>query len=460
MLLIIMIVLSSAAGGMMVPEERYDLALLALLATIVLVIFLLADIRRGGKSVTRFFESVLSGDFSTTFDESDRDPFIRTLHERMNRLIRKFRDLRVRSESRETYYRAVLQQSATGLVVLNAQDEIVVINRAAARFAGISPDSTDKRLMKIRNPHFFEQLTHLSPGEKRTYRDHGPGPSSAFLLRAIELDLSGERLKVISIENIRRELDQTELESYQRLIRVLTHEIMNSVAPLTSVSGTLQKRFFPDHSPIDPSGVNDDLIRGLIQGLSTIDDQTRGMVEFVNNYRKLTKLPEPVLGQIEVTGWIEKIGILITDQLQEAGVRLSFSVDPGISIIHADPRLLNQVILNLVNNAIDAMRENQGKKELSISLFRVDPEHVYIRVSNNGAPIPEEELEKIFIPFYTTKEHGSGIGLYLSRQIIHQHGGLLSVSSRSGETSFLIELPEPADEYPGHTRMSTPANPG
>jgi signal transduction histidine kinase len=206
--------------------------------------------------------------------------------------------------------------------------------------------------------------------------------------------------------------------------------------------------------------VNDDLIRGLIQGLSTIDDQTRGMVEFVNNYRKLTKLPEPVLGQIEVTGWIEKIGILITDQLQEAGVRLSFSVDPGISIIHADPRLLNQVILNLVNNAIDAMRENQGKKELSISLFRVDPEHVYIRVSNNGAPIPEEELEKIFIPFYTTKEHGSGIGLYLSRQIIHQHGGLLSVSSRSGETSFLIELPEPANEYPGHTRMSTPANPG
>ncbi len=437
-----MILLSSAAGGMFVSEKRMDLALLAMLAAFVLVIFLLVDIWRNAKSVTRFFESVLSGDFSTTFDETAMDPQIRALHGNMNRLIRKFHDLRLTSESREKYYHAVIQQSATGLVVLNAQNEIELINRAAARLAGISPDSTDRRLMRIRNPHFFEQLTHLSPGEKRTYRDHGPGPSSAFLLRAIQLDLAEERLKVISIENIRRELDQAELESYQRLIRVLTHEIMNSVAPLTSVSGTLQKRFFPDQSPIDPSRVNEDLIRGLIQGLSTIDDQTRGMAAFVNNYRRLTKLPEPVIGQIEVTEWIGKIGILIADQLQEAGVRLDFSVDPGISIIHADPRLLNQVILNLVNNAVDAMRGNRGKKELTISLFRVDPEHVYIRVSNNGTPIPEEELEKIFIPFYTTKEHGSGIGLYLSRQIIHQHGGLLSASSQSGETSFLIELPD------------------
>ena len=249
---------------------------------------------------------------------------------------------------------------------------------------------------------------------------------------------------VISIENIKRELEQTELESYHRLIRVLTHEIMNSVAPLTSVSGTLQKRFFPGQAPIDPARVDQKMIEGLVQGLTTIDDQTRGMVDFVNNYRRLTRLPEPVIASFGVSEWMESIRLLVSQQMEEAGIQMDFSSDPGVKNIHADRKLLSQVILNLVNNARDALSSLPGERKLRIDLFRVEPAHLYIRISNNGEPIPEEEMEKIFIPFYTTKEKGSGIGLYVSRQIIHLHGGLLSVSSRPGETSFLIELPDSA----------------
>jgi two-component system nitrogen regulation sensor histidine kinase NtrY len=441
-LLITLIVAASGAGGALFASNRTDLALLPALAAVALVFFLWADIRRKEKSIEQFFDSATSGDFSTTFDETVKDPLIRKIHARMNLLIRRTGDIRMKSEASERYYRAILQQSATGLVVLNSDNEIEVINRAAARFAGISPDSTDKRLLKIRNPYFFEQLIQMKPGENITYKDHGSESSNALLMKSIEINMADGRLKVISIENIRRELDQTELESYQRLIRVLTHEIMNSVAPLTSVSGTLQNRFFPGKSPIDPEKVDEKLIMALIQGLSTIDDQTRGMVDFVNNYRKLTRLPEPVIASFHVEGWLEKLKILITEQLENAGIRLYFTIESGVKEIHADKNLLSQVIMNLVNNAKDALMDSPGGRELKIGFFRYDPAHIYIKVCNNGVPIPEEDLEKIFIPFYTTKETGSGIGLYISRQIIHQHGGLLSVSSRPGETAFLIELPD------------------
>jgi len=438
--LIILIIALSVLGGVLITGNRPDMVLLPAVAVVVLSLYLLADIRRNERSVDMFFESVTNNDFSTTFDESDRNPMIRSLHVRMNQFIHNIRELRVRNEASEKYYRSILQQSATGLVVLNREYEIEVINRAAALFAGISPDSTDKRLLKIKNPPFFEQLKRITPGDNITYREHGPGPDRALLLRAIEIEMAGIRLKVISIENIRHELDQTELESYQRLIRVLTHEIMNSVSPLTSVSSTLQKRFYPDKTPIDPARVNAKLIDELIYGLSTIDDQAKGMTEFVSNYRKLTKIPEPVIAPVDVAEWTEKLKILITDQLENEGIQLLLSTDPGIRMIHADKNLLNQVIMNLVNNARDALEGTPGERELRIGLFQYDP-HVFIRVSNNGAIIPEEDLEKIFIPFFTTKKNGSGIGLYISRQIIQQHHGLLSVSSRPGETSFLIELP-------------------
>ena len=441
-LLIVLIVAFSALGGALIRSSRPDMALLPALAAVLSALWLMADIRRNERSIDLFFDSVSGGDFSTTFDESEKNLFLRSLHIRMNQFSRKIRELRIRNEISEKYYRSILEQSATGLVVMNDAHEIEVINRAAARFAGISPDSTDRRLMKIRNPVLFEQLKSMVPGENITYRGHGPGPDLRLLLKAIEIEMSGKRLKVVTIENIRRELDQTELESYQRLIRVLTHEIMNSVAPLTSVSGTLQKRFYPDQKPIDPAKIDKKLIHALVHGLSTIDDQTKGMAEFVNNYRKLTKLPEPAISPMDVTEWMEMLKILLADEMEGAGIEFHMACDSGIRMIHADKNLLNQVMMNLVNNARDALKSTSGERELRIELFRYDPGHIYIKVSNNGPGIPEEDLEKIFIPFYTTKTAGSGIGLYISRQIIQLHHGLLSVSSRTGETSFLIELPD------------------
>ena len=226
-------------------------------------------------------------------------------------------------KAREKYYHAILQQSTTGLVVINQEEEIEMINEAAARFAGISPASTDTRLMKIRNPLFFNQLCNLDPGNHYTYRDQSSEPERTFLFKAIEIKVAEKQRKLVTIENIRRELDHKELESYQSLIRILTHEIMNSVAPLTSVSHTLKKLFFHENRPVEPGQVDSTLITALIMELTTIDEQAKGLVNFVNNYRRLTKLPNPVQETIDVMDWLDRLRILLSEQLDQSGIRFT-----------------------------------------------------------------------------------------------------------------------------------------
>jgi two-component system nitrogen regulation sensor histidine kinase NtrY len=436
-----MVMLSSAIlTGVMMNGPNPDDMIFPALVLIVSTFYFLRNIRRTEQSINQFFDAAGSNDFSVTFVETEQNPSLRKLHRQMNLINRKIRELRLSSEAREKYYHAILQQSTTGLVVLNQEEEIEMINEAAARFAGISPASTDTRLMKIRNPLFFDQLRHLDPGNHYTYRDQSSEPEKTFLFKAIEIKVAEKQRKLISIENIRRELDHKELESYQSLIRILTHEIMNSVAPLTSVSHTLQKLFFRENRPIDPGQMDSALITALIKGLTTIDEQAKGLVNFVNNYRRLTKLPSPVMETIDVMEWLERLRILLSEQLDQAGIHLQVSVDPNIKSIVADRNLLSQVVMNLVNNARDALLEIPSGREIRMSISRYDTANIYMKVSNNGPPISPENLEKIFIPFFTTKENGSGIGLFISRQIIHLHNGMLSVSSRPEETAFGIEL--------------------
>ncbi len=440
-IILLLAMLSSAIiTGLMMNSPNPDYTVLPVLVLIVSTFWFLRNIRRNEQSVNQFFDAVGSNDFSITFVETEQNPSLRKLHGQMNLINRKIRELRLSSEAREKYYHAILQQSTTGLVVINQEEEIEMINEAAARFAGISPASTDTRLMRIRNPLFFDQLRNLDPGNHYTYRDQSSEPEKTFLFKAIEIKVAEKQRKLVTIENIRRELDHKELESYQSLIRILTHEIMNSVAPLTSVSHTLQKLFFRENRPVDPGQMDSALIAALIKGLTTIDEQAKGLVNFVNNYRRLTKLPNPVKETIDVMDWMDKLRILLSEQLDQAGIHLQISVDPNVKNIVADRNLLSQVIMNLVNNAKDALLDLPSDRELRIGIFRYDNSNVYIKVSNNGPPISPENLEKIFIPFFTTKENGSGIGLYISRQIIHLHNGLLSVSSRPGETVFGIEL--------------------
>ncbi len=425
--------------GFLAGGRHPDYVLFPALLMVIFSIWLFQNMRRAERDINYFFDAVESNDSSFVFPDNGLSSSTERIHRHLNRINQTLQNLKINAEIREHYYRAVIRQSTTGLVVISPGGEIEMINEAAAIFAGISPASTDTRLLSIRNPLFYEMLCRISPGENSTLQS--PSPLSETLLLRARTIKAGERdLKLISLENIRRELDEKELESYQNLIRILTHEIMNSVAPLTSVSRTLRKMFTPDGQSVSPSAINGELIEATVRGLSTIDEQGKGLLNFVNNYRRLIRLPRPQIKPFDAREWAGQVNILVSGQLAEEAISFGINIEKDVTTLPGDKNLLNQVILNLVNNAVEALREKSDDRRIRISIHQRPLKSALVTVANNGPQIPQENLEKIFIPFFTTKQEGSGIGLALSRQILHMHKGMLSVTSSAEETVFRMEF--------------------
>ncbi len=433
---------SAVLTGVLATGAHPDYLVFPAFISVALALSLFRNTRRTERNLTLFFDAVNSNDTSVLFPETSTNPAVRKLYREMNRINRGIQALRLHAEAREQYYRAVIRQSTTGLIVMDAGGHIEMINEAASVFAGITPDSTDTRLLKYRNPEFDGILGRITAGETLTVRNTLDGKEETLLFRAREIQAGEKHLKLISIENIRRELDRKEMESYQSLIRILTHEIMNSVAPLTSVSRTLHKLFFHDGKPIGPADVSREVIEVAVKGLTTIDEQGNGLLNFVNSYRKLVRLPRPVIEPIDVAEWSDQVKLLVSEQLVDEQTAFGVTIDPGVKIIMADKNLINQVVFNLINNAVDALSGRPSGRKLTIGISRRNAGGALITVANNGPRIPADILEKIFIPFFTTKKTGTGIGLALSRQIMYLHQGSLSVTSDDERTVFMLEFPQ------------------
>ncbi len=440
-LLLVITIAAAVLTGFAAAGRRPDYAVIPAIISLLSAVGLLRHIAQTEKNLNLFFDSVNSNDSSVTFSGHRASPGTRKLYQQLNRVNQTIAALRVKAEAREHYYRSVIRQSATGLIVIGQNGEIELINDAAAQFAGISPASTDTRLFRIRNRSFYDKICNLQPGKTLSLSPAESEPGKSLLLQAKEIVTDDRNLKLVTIENIRQALDNKELESYQSLIRILTHEIMNAVAPLTSVSHTLHKLFLPDGRPLSPGQVSTGVIEATVKGLMTIEEQGKGMLNFVNSYRQLTRLPRPVIESFNTSDWITQLHILLNEQLSEENISLAILRRGPVESITADKNLINQVILNLVNNARDALKEISDNRKLIISLIRREPSLLHITVANNGPQIAPENIGKIFVPFFTTKPNGSGIGLPLCRQIIYLHNGLLSVTSGPEKTTFILELP-------------------
>jgi len=296
-------------------------------------------------------------------------------------------------------------------------------------------------LLKIKNKEFYDVLTHIETGESVTFRNNLSGSVQLLLFRATAIKSGEKTVKLISVQDIRQELDEKELESYQKLISILTHEIMNSIAPMTSVSKTLVNFYIKGGIPVKAEAIDDSVISTTVQGLKLIEEQGNGLINFVNSYRRLIKIPQPVFQAFDIDDWLEQLTILFAERLRADQIELDIVVEKALNEIYADKNLINQVVVNLINNAIDALQQIEDQRKIAIELIANRENRVLIKISNNGPAIPEEILEKIFIPFFTTKENGSGIGLSLSRQIMRSLKGTISVVSNEQEgTVFTLEI--------------------
>lgn len=436
---IMIMVMSAVAAGYLTALNADPWYLLILLPVPVVSIFIMHSLNQSNRQIAFFFEAIRNEDSSLKFPTSIRQKSLRHLYQSLNNLNERINDIKLQNEYLKKYYLSFIQHAETGLMAVNQNNEIEIMNEKAFEYAGV-PSFTPLHLVPSRNPELFNILMGILPGEAITYKCVTSDSQIDLLIRSREIIHGDKASKLISLQDIRHELDEKELDSWQKLIRVLTHEIMNSIAPIVSLTGTLRKFFIRENQPVTPNMIDDEIIENVIEGLVTIEERGNGLVNFVDSYRKLTRIPKPELASFQTKEWLEQIQLLLKEKMESRNICFDIKIDTRVSEITGDKKLLTQVLINILNNAMDALEEIQENRIIRVSVTVSRQNNTIIRITNNGPPIPPETIEKIFIPFFTTKEQGSGIGLSLSRQILRLHQGHIYAESAENATSFLITL--------------------
>ncbi|MCK9423459.1 MAG: ATP-binding protein [Bacteroidales bacterium] len=394
---------------------------------------------QSNRQIAFFFEAIRNDDSSLKFPTQIRQKSLRHLYHSLTALNEQINQIKLQNEYLEKYFRTFIQHASTGLMSVNQDNEVEIMNDKAFEYAGI-PSYTPLHLVPLRTPDLLGVLAMIKPGEAFTYKRLTGDTQINLLIRSKEIRYGGKVSKLISLQDIRHELDEKELDSWQKLIRVLTHEIMNSIAPIVSLTGTLKNFFLEEGQPVKPGKVDEETIDNVIQGLDTIEDRGNGLVNFVDSYRKLTRIPKPEFISFPVKEWLEQIWMLLQEKLEKLKIQHELKIEPRVTNLTGDKKMLTQVVINIMNNAMEALEEIQENRKIKVTVSFSSQSRSIIRISNNGPSIPEEIIEKIFIPFFTTKDKGSGIGLSLSRQILRLHSGGIHVESAGDTTSFIITL--------------------
>ncbi len=436
---IVIIAGAALAAGYLTAFHMDPWYLLFLIPVPLATISVMHNFSQSNRQIAFFFEAIRNEDASLKFPTSIRQKSLRHLYQSLNDLNERINEIKLQNEYLEKYYRSFIQHAGTGLMAINQDNEVEIMNDKAFEYAGI-PSFTPLHLIPLRNPDLLNFLATFKPGESNTYKRFTGDSQVNLLIRTKEIRYGGKVSRLISLQDIRHELDEKELDSWQRLIRVLTHEIMNSIAPIVSLTGTLRKFFIKENQPVTPGMIDNETIENVIEGLVTIEERGNGLVNFVDSYRKLTRIPKPDFVHFHIQEWLEQIQLLLREKMECRHIHFELITDPKVRELTGDKKLLSQVIINILNNAMEALEEIPEKRKIRVSVTISKQNNTIIRIANNGPPIPEETLEKIFIPFFTTKEQGSGIGLSLSRQILRLHHGHIYAESNENATSFLISL--------------------
>lgn len=415
--------------------------LFAGILTFTVVIFQLVDIFRfvsqTNRKLTRFLESVKYSDFISGFTADHKlGRSFKDLNVAFNEVLEAFRKARSEKEEHWQYLNSVVQQVRTGILSFDSDGNIQLMNTNAKKFLGIGSIHNLRDLIQI-NPKLYHALNSAGPGKSELYK----GSDELHLtIQSTELRIRGVDVKLVTLQNIQPELQKQELEAWQNLTRVLRHEIMNSITPISSLTSTLKEILDHDmerknsHYELKEEGAED-----LKEGLSTIENRSKGLIKFIDAYREYTSLPKPKMSLVRLKDVIEKVAQLMKPELKKTNIEFHCECSSDYLTIQADVEMIEQVLINLLKNAIEALAETAKPKLQLIGQY--DESAVKIHVIDNGPGIIKEAVEHIFVPFYTTKRTGSGIGLSLSRQIMQMHNGSITVESQPGvRTVFTLKF--------------------
>lgn len=404
------------------------IATLAIAAFIITSIYKQIDITN--KELTRFLQSIRYSDFSQTFSNKKMGQSFDELNEAFNEVLEQFRKTRGEKEEQNRYLQTVLRHVGVGLIAFDTNGKIEFINQAARKLLGIN-QVTHLNIIDQFEKDLSLKLLEMQSGERSTLKLYDETDVIQLVVYATEFKMRGSLYKLVSFQNIQSELEEKELEAWQKLIRVLTHEIMNSVTPISSLSSTVNDMLSNEGA----KELDDEQIGDIKNAVNTIHRRSEGLINFVENYRSLTKIPKPNFEIFPVEHLFERIEKLLSNDLKKYSIQLSLKVEPSSLELTADPSMIEQTLINLIINATHALKDTNNKV-ISLTAALNEKGRVIIKVIDNGPGIPEEIHEKIFIPFFSTKSSGSGIGLSLARQIMRSHRGNIRVSSKPNEETI------------------------
>ncbi|TAH08264.1 MAG: PAS domain-containing protein [Runella slithyformis] len=382
------------------------------------------------RKLARFFESVQYSDFAIKFrSDNTLGESFSEINQEFNKVLEAFRQTRAEKEANLQYLNTIVQQISTGLLAFDGDGRVELLNGAALRILGIY---RLRQLSDLRDTHpsLFEIIENLTTSTHQLYRTPSEQP---LTVNGTLIQLRGKMVKIIALQNIQSELDQQEVEAWQNLTRVLRHEIMNSLTPILSLVGTMQEIVKLDLSPVLPQN---EAIQDLSEALDTLQRRSSGMIQFVNAYRDFTSLPKPNMRELTAIELLNRTKQLFQEPFLQTNTQCHIEATPPDLKLTADAPQIEQILINILKNATEA-----AATRIEIRAYADAQQRVCIEITDNGHGMEPEALEKIFIPFYTTKKTGSGIGLSLSRQIMQLHNGQLNVSSIPNQsTTFLLRF--------------------
>ena len=427
-------VLSVLLGYFIWELKSIRFSILSAVLLLILTWNLIYFLNRTNRNIGFFFDSVRNDDSNLSFPVDNKTASIRELNSSMNRVNQQIQQLKIKNRQQEQYFQKILEHLGTGIITFDRRGYIFHANSAARRLLSLDVLTHLQQLERI-DKKLYQTLMEMKPFERHLVAINTKQGEIQLSLKSTSSGSDDNELIILSIQDIKHELDEKEVDSWMRLIRVLMHEIMNSITPITSLSESLSNIFRSKEKLVSPPEVTEKMITTTIHGLDVIREQGKGLMEFVESYRRLTRIPKPEMKPFRVSDLYSRVKLL-TDTLEKrSGTEIHFRSDEAALEIYGDENLISQVLINLIKNALEANENNpEGMIEITAGTgVNGKPE---ICVSDNGPGISRENLEEIFIPFFTTREKGSGIGLSISRQIMGAHGGTLKVHSVPGQKTI------------------------
>jgi len=412
------------------------------------IVYLIQTTNKTNRDLERFLQTFQYSESVATFNVDTKDKKMADLYSRFNLILDAFQDVRRSKEEDHQLLQNTIEHIGVAIILFNQDGKILHFNKA---FQKLIPKIISDNINNLNNiiPGLAEKLVKIRPGKQELLEIKFDNPTAfetinihKVILDAREFKQDETTLKLVALQNINDQIEQTEIDAWEKLIRILNHEIMNSASPINLLSASLIEMFETDGKPKTANDLDDQTIEQALIGLHTIKKRGFGLSQFVESYRNISGMSPPVLVDLDIAEVIKRILLLLEANLDQQGIEVTIKISPPDLYVRADENYFEQLLINLLKNSIEALLKIQNPK-IDISCYTLADELI-IDITDNGHGIAPEQLEKIFIPFFTSREEGTGIGLPFVRQVMKLHQGSVGVKSDPGrQTVFTLSFRKP-----------------